>query len=76
LGGQRSGSSLAQVRGVSGGGLSKESPATARAEAGFSDKNAKNTYIRAEAHGIPQTPVVVVPMMRPSGNGNGKVEAR
>jgi DNA primase catalytic core len=72
--GQRSGASLGGVRGVSGGCLSDESPATARVEAGFSDKSAKNAYMEAKASGVPQTPVVVVPMPRPNGNGNGRVE--
>jgi DNA primase len=72
--GQRSGPSLGGVRGVSGGCLSEESPATARAEAGFSDKSAKNAYMEAKASGVPQMPIVVVPMPRPNGNGNGKME--
>jgi DNA primase catalytic core len=65
--GQRSGSSLGQVWGVSGGGLSEESPATTRAEGGFSGNNGKRIYKEAEASGIPQNPVVVVP--KPNGNG-------
>ena len=74
--GQRSGSSLGDVRGVSGGGLGEESPVSMRAEADSSDKSAKNAYKEAEAGGAPQNPVVVVPMPRPNGkgnnNGNGK----
>jgi hypothetical protein len=72
LEGQRSGPSLGGVRGVSGGCLSDESPATARVEDGFSVKSAKNAYMEAKASGVPQTPVVVVPMPRPNGNGNGR----
>ena len=41
LDGQRSGSSLGQVWGVSGGGQSEESPVTMRAGGGFSGKNGK-----------------------------------
>ena len=64
---QRSGSSLGQVWGASGGGLSEESPATTRAEGGFSGNNGKHIYKEAEVSGIPQNPVVVVP--KPNGNG-------
>jgi hypothetical protein len=74
LEGQRSGSSLGGVRGMSGGGLSAKSPVSMRAEGDFSDKSVKNAYKEAEANGTPQTPVVVVPMPRPNGKGNGKVE--
>ena len=45
-----------------------------RVEAGFSDKSAKNAYKGTEASGVPQTPIVVVPMLRPNGKGNGRME--
>jgi hypothetical protein len=70
--GQRSGSSLGQVWGVSGGGLSKESPAMTRAEGDFSGNRAKRIDKGAETSSLPQTPVVVVPMTKPNGNGNGR----
>ena len=72
LEGQRSGPSLGQVRGVSGGGESEQSPATTRAEGSFFGNRGKRIYKEAEASGIPQTPVVVVPMTKPNGNGNGR----
>ena len=62
------------VTGVSGGGHDAKSPAMTRAEGDFSGKSAKNAYKGAEASGAPQTPVVVVPMPRPNGKGNGRVE--
>jgi DNA primase catalytic core len=74
LEGQRSGASLGQVWGVSGGCLSEESPVMTRAEAGFSDKSAKNAYKGAETKSTPQTPIVVVPMPKPNGKGNGRME--
>jgi len=43
-------------------------------EAVFSDKSAKNAYKGAEANGAPKPPVVVVPMPRPNGKGNGRME--
>jgi DNA primase catalytic core len=70
--GQRSGSSLGQVWGVSGGGLGKESPAMTRVEGAFSGNRGKHIDKEAEASGAPQAPVVVVPMSRPNGNGNGR----
>jgi hypothetical protein len=72
--GQRSGSSLGQVWGVSGGGLGEESPVSMRAEGGFSGNNGKRIDKGAEANSVPQTPVVAVPMTKPNGNGNGKME--
>jgi hypothetical protein len=72
--GQRSGSSLGQVWGVSGGGLGEESPVSMRAEGGFSGNNGKRIDKGAEANNVLQTPVVVVPMTKPNGNGNGKME--
>jgi DNA primase catalytic core len=72
--GQRSGSSLGQVWGVSGGGQSEKSPAMARAEDSFSANNGKRIDKGAEANSLPQTPVVAVPMTKPNGNGNGKME--
>jgi DNA primase catalytic core len=62
------------VTGVSGGGHDAKSPAMTRVEVGFSGKSAKNAYREAEANGFPQTPVVAVPMTKPNGNGNGKME--
>jgi hypothetical protein len=62
------------VTGVSGGGHDAKSPAMTRAEGDFSGKSAKNAYKGVEANGTPQTPVVVVPMPRPNGKGNGRVE--
>ena len=72
LEGQRSGASLGQVWGVSGGGLGKESPAMTRAEGAFSGNRGKSIDKGAEASGAPQTPVVIVPMTKPNGNGNGR----
>jgi len=69
--GQRSGSSLGQVWGVSGGGLGKESPAMTRAEGAFSGNRGKSIDKEAEASGAPQTPVVVVPVPRPNGRTGG-----
>jgi hypothetical protein len=64
---QRSGSSLGQVWGESGGGLSEESPVSMRAEGFFSANNGKRIDKGTEANGVPQTPVV--PMPRPNGHG-------
>ena len=74
LDGQRSGSSLGQVWGVSGGGQSEESPVSMRAGGGFSGNNGKRIDKGAEANSVLQTPVVAVPMTKPNGNGNGKME--
>jgi hypothetical protein len=74
LEGQRSGASLGQVWGVSGGCLSEESPVMTRTEASFFGKSAKNAYKGAETKSTPQTPIVVVPMPKPNGKGNGKME--
>jgi hypothetical protein len=60
------------VTGVSGGGHDAKSPAITRVEDGFSVKSAKNAYMETEANGFPQTPVVIVPMTKPNGNGNGR----
>ncbi len=60
------------VTGVSGGGHDAKSPAMTRVEDGFSVKSAKNAYMETEANGFPQTPVVIVPMTKPNGNGNGR----
>lgn len=68
---QRSGSSLGQVWGVSGGGLGKESPAMTRAEGAFSGNRGKRIDKEAEASGVAQTPVVVVPVPRPNGRTGG-----
>jgi DNA primase catalytic core len=72
LEGQRSGSSLGQVWGVSGGGLGKESPAMTRVEGDFSGNRAKRIDKGAETSSLPQTPVVVVPMTKPNGNGRAR----
>jgi len=56
LEGQKSGSSLAQVRGVSGGGAGRRSPVTTRAESDFYADREKNTSWEHE-----QNPVVIVP---------------
>jgi len=69
--GQRSGSSLGQVWGVSGGGLGKESPAMTRVEGGFSGNRGKRIDKGAKTNGLPQTPVVVVPVPRPNGRTGG-----
>ncbi len=69
--GQRSGSSLGQVWGVSGGGLGKESPAMTRAEGAFSGNSGKRIDKEAEASGAPQTPVVVVAAQKPNGRTGG-----
>jgi DNA primase catalytic core len=62
------------VMGVSWGGHDAKSPATTRVEDGFSDKSAKNAYKEVEASGIQQNPIVVVPMTKPNGKGNGRME--
>jgi len=54
--GQRSGSSPAQVRGMSGGGTGWKSPATTRVERDFYGDREKNTSWEQE-----QNPVVIVP---------------
>jgi len=56
-----------QDTGVSHGGHDTESPVTARAEEAFAASNGKHIYRGAESNGVPQTPVVVVPMHRPNG---------
>jgi hypothetical protein len=56
LEGQKSGSSPAQVRGVSGGGAGRRSPATTRAGSDFFVDREKNTSWEQE-----QNPVVIVP---------------
>ena len=45
-----------------------------RTEASFFGKSAKNAYKGAETKSTPQTPIVVVPMPKPNGKGNGKME--
>jgi DNA primase catalytic core len=71
LEGQRSGASLGQVWGVSGGGLGKESPAMTREEGAFSGNSGKRIDKEAEASGAPQTPVVVVAAQKPNGRTGG-----
>ena len=56
LEGEKSGSSPAQVRGVSGGGAGRKSPAMTRAESDFYEDREKNTSWEQE-----QNPVVIVP---------------
>ena len=63
--GQKSGSSLGQVRGVSGGGAGGKSPATTRAGSDFYENREKNTSWERE-----QNPVVVVPPLAAKTNGN------
>jgi DNA primase catalytic core len=67
LEGQRSGPSLGQVWGVSGGGVSEPSPVSMRAEGGFTAKNGKHIDKGAGANGSAQASVVVVP--KPNGHG-------
>jgi len=62
------------VMGVSRGGHDAKSPTMTRVEGDFSDKSAKNAYKEAEASGIQQNPIVAVPMTKPNGNGNGRME--
>jgi hypothetical protein len=69
--GQRSGSSLGQVWGVSGGGLGEESPAMTRVEGVFSGNRGKRIDKGAETNGVPQTPVVVVAAQKPNGRTGG-----
>ncbi len=59
-----------QDTGVSRGGNDAESPVTARAGDAFAANNGKHIYKGAESNGVPQTPVVVVPMHRPNGAAN------
>jgi hypothetical protein len=66
LDGQRSGPSLGQVWGVSGGGVSEPSPVSMRAEGGFTAKNGKHIDKGAEGDGFAQAPVLVVP--KPNGH--------
>lgn len=70
LGGQRSGSSLGQVWGVSGGGLGQESPATTRVNHQNERNHEKHSTRGAEAHGVPQNPVVAV--TKPNGHAAPK----
>jgi DNA primase catalytic core len=60
LGGQRSGSSLGQVWGVSGGGLGQPSPATTRANHQNGRNHEKHSTRENESHGGPENPVVAV----------------
>jgi DNA primase len=64
LEGQKSGGGLAQVRGVSGGGLGDKSPASMRVPAPFYADALKITSRDGE-----ENPVIAVP--RVNGNGNG-----
>jgi DNA primase catalytic core len=64
--GQRSGSSLGRVWGVSGGGADSESSITTMVEEPFPIKNGK--HIDRE-DGTNVLPVVVVPVSRPNGHG-------
>jgi hypothetical protein len=69
LEGERSGSSLAQVRGMSGTGAGRKSPATTRAESDFYQDREKNTSWERE-----QNPVLVVPPIV-AAKTNGAVHA-
>jgi hypothetical protein len=64
LEGQKSGPSLGQVRGVSGGGLGVTSPVSMRPGGSFYENELKNTTKETTE----ENPVVVVP---PRVNGNG-----
>jgi hypothetical protein len=65
LKGEKSGSSPAQVRGVSGGGAGRKSPAMTQAESDFSQDREKNTSWEQE-----QNPVVIVaPIVAAKSNG-------
>jgi len=69
---QRSGSSLAQVRGVSGTGAGRKSPATTRAESDFYEDREKNTSWERE-----QNPVLVVPpIVAAKTNGAAHAEVK
>ena len=65
--GQRSGSSLGRVWGVSGGGAENESSIATRVEEPFPEKNEKHRDMEDEALSLPQHPVVAIP--RPNGHG-------
>jgi DNA primase catalytic core len=56
-----------QDTGVSRGENDVESPVTARVGEAFAANNVKHIYRGVESNGIPQTPVVVVPVHRPNG---------
>ena len=56
-----------QDTGVSRDGNDAESSAMTRAEDAFLASNGKHIYRGVESNGVPQTPVVVVPMHRPNG---------
>jgi DNA primase len=69
---QRSGSSPAQVRGVSGTGAVRKSPATTRAESDFYQDREKNTSWERE-----QNPVLVVPpIVAAKTNGAAHAEVK
>jgi DNA primase len=69
---QRSGSSPAQVRGVSGTGAGRKSPATTRAESDFYQDREKNTSWERE-----QNPVLVVPpIVAAKTNGAAHAEVK
>ena len=63
-----------QDTGVSRGGHDEKSPITTGAGSDFSEKSAKNAYKGTEANSLPQNPIVVVPVTKPNGKGNGKTE--
>jgi DNA primase catalytic core len=67
------GTSRADSGGVAGGARGEESPVSMRPVAVFRPNRAKNTDTGSVAEGEVY-PVVVVPMPRPNGKGNGKME--
>jgi len=70
LEGQRSGASLGQVWGVSGGGASDESPVPIGVQGGFAPKSGKRIDKGADGDGFAQAPVITgVPTDRSSSVG-------
>ncbi len=70
LTGQRSGSSLGQVRGMSGDGASEESPVSMRAGEAFAAKNGKHISGAAVAQIVAPNAVVAAP--RPNGTAHSR----
>jgi hypothetical protein len=69
--GNFAGTSRADSGGVAGGARGEGSPASMRPVAVFRPNRAKNTDTGPVAEAVVY-PVVVVPMSRPNGNGNGR----
>ena len=69
--GNFAGTSRADSGGIAGGARGEESPASMRPVAVFRPNRAKNTDTGPVAEAVVY-PVVVVPMSRPNGNGNGR----